>query len=192
MKHLLILDNYDSFTYNLYHLIEKFFDGKIAVIRNDKINISEIKNFDAIVFSPGPKLPKDAGLMMDIIHHYHTAIPMLGICLGMQAIAQYFNSTLSQLPMPVHGQSTDITVVRNDIVFLNCPKEFKIGRYHSWGVILDNLNSNLAALAIDKNNLVMACKHIQYNIYGIQYHPESILSEYGDVVISNWINQINK
>ncbi len=190
MQQILLLDNYDSFTYNLFHLIEKFFDGKTDVYRNDEITIPEVEKYDCIVLSPGPKLPKDAGVMMDIIHHYHTSKPIIGICLGMQGIAEYFGSTLEKLDFPEHGQSKTMKIIQYSEIFEGLPSEFNVGRYHSWGVKLHHLHETLNPLSIDENNWVMSFKHKNYEIYGLQYHPESILTEYRETVMKNLVKII--
>lgn len=190
MQKLLLVDNYDSFTYNLLHLIEKVFDGTIDVYRNDEINMNDVNAYDIIVLSPGPKLPKDAGIMMNLIHHYYSQKPIIGICLGMQGLAEYFGSKLQMLPFPEHGQSKKMHILSSSEIYENCPKVFNVGRYHSWGVPLYSLNTSLLPLSIDEHNWVMSFKHSQYPIYGLQYHPESILSEYGDVVIGNILNKL--
>lgn len=188
MQQILLLDNYDSFTYNLYHLLEKMFDGKIDVFRNDEISINEVERYNAIVISPGPKLPKDAGIMMDIIHHYHQLKPIVGVCLGMQGIAEYFGSKLEPLEKPEHGQSKKMRLINHSEIFANCPSEFNVGRYHSWGVKRDKLSKNLIPLGIDENNWVMAFQHKSYKICGLQYHPESILTEYREEMMKNIVS----
>lgn len=187
MSRLLIIDNYDSFTYNLVHLIEKIFDGTIQTVRNDEVEIAEVDGYDLLLFSPGPKLPKEAGKMMEIIDTYHTKKPMIGICLGMQGIAEYFGNILEQLPEPEHGQSKKMMVLNKAEVFEHCPNEFMTGRYHSWGIQLKNIQSPLIPLSTDAQQWVMSIKHPSLKIYGLQYHPESILSEFGETVMNNII-----
>ncbi len=192
MPQLLLIDNYDSFTYNLVHLIEKVFDGEIFVARNDEIDLNMVDAYDIIVLSPGPKLPKETGVMMDMIHHYHAHKPFVGICLGMQGIAEYFGSTLSMLHFPEHGQSKKMRIIRSSEVFSSCPIEFNVGRYHSWGVQLNELSSSLVPLSVDDNQWVMSMQHAYYKIYGLQYHPESFLTEYGEIVMKNILNAVIK
>ncbi|GIV26470.1 MAG: aminodeoxychorismate/anthranilate synthase component II [Bacteroidia bacterium] len=187
MRRLLLLDNYDSFTFNLYHYFEKYFDGKIDVIRNDEIDVESINLYDVIVLSPGPKLPKNAGKMMEVIRNYYCEKPLLGVCLGMQGIAEFFGSRLEQLGFPEHGQSKKMMVVKEDNIFKNCPLEFNVGRYHSWGVKKEYLSNELELLSIDEKNWVMSFKHKVLPIYGVQFHPESILTEYGEVIIQNFL-----
>lgn len=188
MKKILLLDNYDSFTYNLYHQIEKLTESKINVFRNDEISLEKMIDYDLIVLSPGPKLPKDAGMMMNIIEQYHKIKPFIGICLGMQGIAEFFGSKLTPLKTPEHGQSKSMKIIYQDIIFKNCPEIFNVGRYHSWGISKDNLSSSLIPLSVDENNYVMSFKHKKYPIVCLQYHPESILTEYGNTVMQNILN----
>lgn len=189
MKKILLIDNYDSFTFNLYHQLEKISDTQITVIRNDEINTHEPLNFDLIILSPGPKLPENAGNLMDIIKNYHQHKPIIGICLGMQGIAQFFGSKLENLTTPEHGQSKSMKVLNQLPLYRNCPDNFMVGRYHSWGIQLNDLNKEeLIPLSIDENNWVMSFKHQSYKIIGIQFHPESILTEYRDIILQNAIN----
>lgn len=185
MNKILLLDNYDSFTYNLYHQLESISDASIIVKRNDDIDINYAKNFDVIVLSPGPKLPVDAGLMMKIIEHYHKEKPIIGICLGMQGLAQFFGSELQNLDFPEHGQSKNMQVLQQSPLYFNCPKEFKVGRYHSWGIQKNKLSDSLIPLSIDEQNWIMSFMHRQYKIIGIQFHPESILTEFGNNIMYN-------
>lgn len=185
MKKIVLIDNYDSFTYNLFHQIEKVSDAYITVVRNDEIQLNEIKNFDVIVLSPGPKLPEDAGNMLDVIDAYYREKPIIGICLGMQGIAGFFGSPLTNLPAPVHGQSKKMKIIEPFPLYQECPEELYVGRYHSWGVQRDNMPSPLIVLSIDENNWVMSFLHKEYPVIGIQFHPESILTEYGDTIMRN-------
>ncbi|MCX7728831.1 MAG: aminodeoxychorismate/anthranilate synthase component II [Bacteroidia bacterium] len=185
MAKILLLDNYDSFTYNLYHQIEKISNADIDVIRNDEVDLMEVNKYDVFVLSPGPKLPKDAGYMMKLIDYYYMYKPIIGICLGMQGIAEYFGSELDLLNFPEHGQSKKMKVIESSPLFENCPQEFLVGRYHSWGVKKQKLSDLLLPLSIAKDNWIMSFRHIKYKIIGIQYHPESVLTEFGDEVMSN-------
>jgi len=185
---LLLLDNYDSFTYNLVHLIEKVSDIEIEVFRNDEISIDEIEKYDKILLSPGPGLPKDAGIMPELLKRYSPTKSILGVCLGLQAIGESFGANLMNLDTVFHGLATPITVNVEDIIFNNCPKTFTVGRYHSWVLDTHFFPENLQITATDENGNIMALKHKIYDVRGVQFHPESILSEYGEILIKNWLN----
>jgi len=185
---LLLLDNYDSFTYNLVHLIEKVSDIEIEVFRNDEISIDEVEKYDKILLSPGPGLPKDAGIMPELLKRYSPTKSILGVCLGLQAIGESFGANLMNLDTVFHGLATPITVNVEDIIFNNCPKTFTVGRYHSWVVDTHFFPEDLQITATDENGNIMALKHKIYDVRGVQFHPESILSEYGEILIKNWLN----
>lgn len=187
MKKLLVLDNYDSFTYNLVHLVKKVSDISFDVVRNDKISLAEVNNYDKILLSPGPGLPKDAGIMPELLRKYSSSKSILGVCLGMQAIGETFNSKLKNLDTVFHGLATPIEVIQDDIIFEGCPKQFNVGRYHSWVVDQSGLSSDLVVTATDENNNIMALKHKTLDVRGVQFHPESILSEQGETIIRNWL-----
>ncbi|MCW3076952.1 MAG: anthranilate synthase, amidotransferase component [Bacteroidetes bacterium] len=185
---LLILDNYDSFTYNLVHLVEKVSEIPFDVVRNDKISIDEINNYSKILLSPGPGLPADAGIMPDLIKVYCKTKSILGVCLGMQAIGEAFGSELKNLDSVFHGVATPVNVVGEHTVFNNCPKRFNVGRYHSWVVNSKNLSSDLLITSMDDENNIMSLRHKSYDVGGVQFHPESILSEYGEQMLKNWMH----
>jgi anthranilate synthase component 2 len=185
---LLLLDNYDSFTYNLVHLIEKVSDIEIEVFRNDEISIDEVEKYDKILLSPGPGLPTDAGIMPELLKRYSSTKSILGVCLGLQAIGESFGASLLNLDTVFHGLATPIKVNVEDIIFYNCPKTFTVGRYHSWVVDTHFFPEDLQITATDENGNIMALKHKIYDVRGVQFHPESILSEYGEVLIKNWLN----
>lgn len=185
---LLVLDNYDSFTYNLVHLIEKVSDVSFDVIRNDKISIDEVKTYDKILLSPGPGLPKDAGIMPELLKQYGTTKSIFGVCLGLQAIGENYGAALKNLDTVFHGLATPITITHDDLIFKDCPKTFTVGRYHSWVVNQQHLPNDLQITATDDNGNIMALKHHQFDVRGVQFHPESILSEYGETIIRNWLN----
>lgn len=187
MKKLLVIDNYDSFTYNLVHLIEKVSDMTFDVVRNDKISLKEVDAYDNILFSPGPGLPKDAGIMPQIIKKYSDSRSIFGVCLGMQAIGEAFNSKLKNLDTVYHGIATPIEIIDSDPIFDGCPKHFNVGRYHSWVVDPIDLSSDLVVTAIDDEKNIMALRHKDLNVRGVQFHPESILSEQGENIIRNWL-----
>ncbi len=184
---LLILDNYDSFTYNLVHLIEKVSTIPFEVHRNDKISISEIHSFDKILLSPGPGLPEDAGIMPELLKNYSATKSIFGVCLGMQAIGEHYGAKLKNLNQVYHGIATSITVTETKDVFKDCPSQFIVGRYHSWVVDSENLPSDLCVTASDKEGSIMALKHRSDKVCGVQFHPESVLSEYGELIIGNWL-----
>ncbi len=185
---LLVLDNYDSFTYNLVHLIEKVSNISFDVIRNNKISMEAINAYDKILLSPGPGLPKDAGIMSELIKHYGTSKSILGVCLGLQAIGEVYGATLKNLDTVFHGVATPISVISEDPIFKNCPNSFTVGRYHSWIVNVQSLPASLCITATDASGNIMALKHVTYDVRGVQFHPESILSEHGETMIQNWLN----
>jgi len=185
---ILVLDNYDSFTYNLVHLIEKVcIEAKVTVFKNDVITLKEIELYDKLILSPGPGLPKDAGLMPLLLKTYANTKPIFGVCLGLQAIAQNYGAELKNLSQVYHGIATEICVNKNNFLFKNCPEKFKVGRYHSWVVDKINLPKELKIVAEDAQGNIMALQHQNHNVCGVQFHPESILSEFGEVILSNWI-----
>ena len=185
---ILILDNYDSFTFNLLHLVEKLTDETIEVKRNDKISLSEVDSFNKIILSPGPGLPKDAGIMPELISTYKTNKHILGICLGMQAIGEEFGCKLKNLDTVVHGQAKNIEVDNSNYLFNNCAANFKVGRYHSWVIDEISVSNEILISGRDDDGNIMAIEHVTYKIAGVQFHPESILSEYGEQIIKNWLN----
>jgi anthranilate synthase component II len=181
-----ILDNYDSFTYNLHHYLEKVSHVSVDVFLNDKITIEALSAYDKIVLSPGPGLPKDAGIMLAFLNQHAHTHSILGVCLGLQAIGERFGHPLKNLNDVVHGIATPIQHFSNDTLFEAIPKKFKVGRYHSW-VIEHRATSELLVTAEDEHHHIMAMKHKTYPICGVQFHPESILSEYGEQLIKNWL-----
>jgi anthranilate synthase component 2 len=185
---ILVLDNYDSFTYNLVHLLEKCSNAEVDVFKNDAIQISQINEYHKILLSPGPGLPSEAGIMPELIKKYHASKPIFGVCLGMQAIGEFFGAALRNLDEVVHGQKTPIKVLQNNGLFKNCPSTFYVGRYHSWVIDEHTLPDELSITAIDETLNIMAIVHKTLPIGGVQFHPESILSEYGQQIIENWIN----
>lgn len=184
---LLVLDNYDSFTYNLVHLIEKVSDIPFDVIRNDKVSIADVNAYDKILLSPGPGLPKDAGIMPELLKQYGAIKSIFGVCLGLQAIGENYGATLKNLDTVFHGLATPINIVNDDLIFKDCPKTFTVGRYHSWVVNHQHLPSDLQITATDANGNIMALKHTTHDVRGVQFHPESILSEYGEAIIQSWL-----
>lgn len=185
---VLVIDNYDSFTYNLVHYIEKYSAGEVHIFRNDEILLSEIEKYRNIVLSPGPGLPKDAGVLCDVIKHFSVSKNILGICLGHQAIAEVFGAHLFNLPQVYHGVSHQINIIKQSQISEGIPDVFMAGRYHSWAVKKNNFPDSLEILMEDENGVAMALKHKIYNVYGLQFHPESIMTEFGEKFIENWLN----
>ncbi len=184
---LLVLDNYDSFTYNLVHLIEKVSDITFDVIRNDKISIHAVSAYDKILLSPGPGLPKDAGIMPELLNRYKSSKSILGICLGLQAIGETYGATLKNLDTVFHGIATPIKIIGEDNLFKGCPSTFSVGRYHSWVINRNELPLDLLITSLDIDGNIMSIKHQKDDVRGVQFHPESILSEYGEMIIRNWL-----
>lgn len=188
MKKILVIDNYDSFTYNLVHYIENLTGTRPAVFRNDEIKLDEIEAYDKILLSPGPGIPGEAGICLDLIRRYSSAKSILGVCLGHQAIGEAFGATLINLRDVYHGLSTQVIVLDNqDLLFKNIPVTFNAGRYHSWVISNNDLPDCLKVTCIDSNQMIMAVRHREYDVYGVQFHPESVLTEHGIDIIRNWI-----
>lgn len=186
---ILIIDNYDSFTYNLVHLVNEI-GLQCEVWRNDKFDISDVDAFDNIILSPGPGIPSEAGLLLEVIEKYSPAKSIFGVCLGQQAIAEVFGGKLYNLKQPMHGIATPVKITdRQEKLFLGLPERFKVGRYHSWVVDEKAIPDCLEITAIDEqDNSVMALRHKQYNVRGVQFHPESVLTEFGKEMMQNWLN----
>lgn len=182
---ILVIDNYDSFTFNLVHYLEEM-DCIVTVKRNDQFAMDEVAQYDKVVLSPGPGIPEEAGLLKDVIERYAQTIPMLGVCLGHQAIAEVFGGALSNLATVFHGVSSSMKVIEDDPIFDGLPKTFDVGRYHSW-VVNKPLPKGFILLAEEENGQVMAFKHDTYPIYGVQFHPESILTPNGKQILQNWL-----
>ncbi|QEM07458.1 aminodeoxychorismate/anthranilate synthase component II [Mucilaginibacter rubeus] len=187
-RSILIIDNYDSFTYNLVHLVNEL-GLECEVWRNDQFAIEDVDAFDKIILSPGPGIPSEAGLLLDVIAKYAPTKSIFGVCLGQQAIAEVFGGSLYNLNQPMHGIATPIKVTNGDEeLFAGLPDSFKVGRYHSWVVSGNDLPDSLQVTAIDEaDNSIMALKHKQYDVRGVQFHPESILTDYGKEMMQNWL-----
>jgi len=184
---IVVIDNYDSFTYNLVHLLQEL-DQEYVVWRNDKFKLEDIDAFEKILLSPGPGIPEEAGLLLDVIRTYAPHKSILGICLGQQAIAEVFGGTLFNMEKPLHGVATNITVIdESEKLFQDFPKDSKIGRYHSWAVSKDTLPTSLKVTAVDENGIIMALTHTEYDVKGMQFHPESVLTTNGKKLIENWL-----
>ncbi len=187
MTKVLVIDNYDSFTYNLVHYL-KDLNCVVTVKRNDKLTLEEVEPFDKIVLSPGPGIPDEAGLLKSIIKKYASAKSILGVCLGQQAICEVFGGKIINLDTVYHGVATKINItVDNESLFNGFDKEIEVGRYHSW-VVDKNLPSVLEATSLDKNGQVMSLRHKEYDVKGVQFHPESVLTPKGKQILKNWIN----
>lgn len=185
---VIMIDNYDSFTYNLVQYTQELLGHKIDVHRNDQVTLNEVERYDKIILSPGPGLPKDAGVIKEVIQVYAGSKPILGVCLGMQAIAEVFGATLKNLDRVYHGVESSIKLLKNDTILGN-EKELKVGRYHSWAVDEHSDLSKLEVLAkSEDDNCIMAIKHIEYECYGLQFHPESVLTPSGKTMIKNFLN----
>ena len=184
---ILVLDNYDSFVYNLVHYIKQLGYEDVDVYRNDKISLEEIAQYDKIVLSPGPGIPEEAGIMIELIKHYADSKSILGVCLGHQAIAEAFGSELENMDEVLHGVGNTITVIEDDIIYKGIPNEFEVGRYHSWQVKKDTLGDTFKLTSVDENGNVMSMRHKTLDIVGVQYHPESVLTEHGLTIVENWL-----
>ncbi|MBS7364116.1 MAG: aminodeoxychorismate/anthranilate synthase component II [Paludibacteraceae bacterium] len=183
---IVIIDNYDSFTYNLSHLV-KALGAEVTVYRNDQFKLTDLQPFDKIILSPGPGIPKEAGLLMDVIAEYKGKKPILGVCLGHQAIGESFGGTLTNLSDVFHGVQTDIDITVDDYVFAGLSKRIPVGRYHSWVVDAKGFPADLEITAVSEEGQVMALRHKTFDIKGIQFHPESVLTPDGKQMIKNWL-----
>lgn len=183
---IVVIDNYDSFTYNLVHYLEDL-GPTVTVFRNDEFELKELEVFDKIVLSPGPGIPDEAGLLKEVIKTYAKTKSILGICLGMQAIGEVFGGTLINLEKVYHGVASKITIIENDTIFNNLPNEIEVGRYHSWVISNDIFPQNLIITSLDENKQIMSIKHSVYDVRGVQFHPESILTPEGKKILENWI-----
>jgi anthranilate synthase component II len=186
MKKILVIDNYDSFTYNLVHYLEDL-DCDVTVYRNDEFEMEEIARFDKILLSPGPGIPDEAGLLKQVIQQYGPTKSIFGVCLGQQAIGEVYGGTLSNLDKVYHGVATNVTKSVNDeLLFEGLNNEFEVGRYHSW-VVDSNLPDCLEATSFDENGQLMSLRHKTYDVRGVQFHPESVLTPNGKKMLENWV-----
>lgn len=183
---IVIIDNYDSFTYNLSHLVKEL-GADVTVFRNDKFLLNEIEQYDKIILSPGPGIPSEAGLLLDVIRTYRGRKPMLGVCLGHQAIGEVFGARLTNFSTVYHGVATEGTQYGNDPIFRGMPKRIIMGRYHSWVVDSTSLPECLEVTAMSDDGYIMALRHRHYDIHGIQFHPESVLTPEGRQIVKNWL-----
>lgn len=185
---IIVIDNYDSFVYNLVHYLEEF-DCDVTVWRNDQFQLEDLEGFDKILLSPGPGIPEEAGLLKDVIQSYAGKKPIFGVCLGQQAIGEVFGGQLENLQDVYHGVATTARItVDNEPLFEGLDAEIEIGRYHSWVVSHDDFPASLEVTSLDPNGQIMSLRHREYDIRGVQFHPESVLTPSGKQMIKNWIN----
>lgn len=202
---ILVFDNYDSFTYNLVHMVEKILGEKVDVYRNDQIPLEKVAAYDKIILSPGPGIPSEAGLLLPLIKEYASSKSILGVCLGHQAIGEAFGGKLVNLSTVYHGISTPVKInnrqsaIGNEVdaplavhnsrfnLFAGLPEEFEVGRYHSWVVSDENFPEDLEVTAKDANGFIMALQHKTYDVQGVQFHPESVLTPQGEIILRNWL-----
>lgn len=189
---ILVFDNYDSFTYNLVHVLREISDATIDVIRNDKLRLEDAAVYDKMVLSPGPGIPSEAGLLLDLIRMYAPTKSILGVCLGHQALCEVFGATLINLTDVHHGLSEKVIRTVPDVLFEDLPDTFDVGRYHSWVVSPENLPDCLEVTAMDEEGQIMAVRHKTYDLRGVQFHPESVLTPYGKKIMSNWLGRVTK
>ncbi len=185
---ILVLDNYDSFTYNLVYILRELHD-QVEVYRNDKISLEAVGGYDKILLSPGPGIPSEAGIMLDLVKEYASSKSILGICLGHQGIGEVFGGTLENMSEVLHGISDKAIVTdSSERIFRGLPTEIQVGRYHSWTVIPESVPDTLTVTAIDEQGRVMGLAHKQYDVRGLQFHPESVLTEHGKEMLQNWLD----
>lgn len=189
---ILVFDNYDSFTYNLVHLVEKITHTRVDVFRNDQIAMEKIKEYDKIILSPGPGVPVEAGILLPLIKEYAATKSILGVCLGHQAIGEAFGGTLTNLSSVYHGVATPVNILKHQAhgrneLFTGLPEELEVGRYHSWIISKENFPEELEITALDKNGFIMALHHKTYDVQGVQFHPESVLTPMGEQLMRNWL-----
>ena len=184
---ILVLDNYDSFTYNLVHIIREL-GYDMDIFRNDKISLEGVQMYDKILLSPGPGIPDEAGIMKSLVKEYGPTKSILGVCLGHQGIAEVYGAELFNLPTVLHGVTSKVKVtMRSEKIFLELPERFEVTHYHSWAVVPSSISGSLDVTAINDDGLVMAIAHRRFDVRGVQFHPESIMTQYGKEIISNWL-----
>ncbi len=188
MKNILVIDNYDSFTYNLVHYLESL-DAKVKVLLNDEVTPEDPKHFDKLLLSPGPGIPQEAGKLLDVLQTYASTKSILGICLGQQAIAEVFGGSLINLNTVHHGVAATIDIVVDDeILFKGLPPQIEVGRYHSWSVDPTTLPDVLEVTSVDQDGQVMSLRHKIFDVKGVQFHPESVLTPHGKQILTNWLS----
>ena len=183
---IVIIDNYDSFTYNLSHLVKEL-GAEVTVVRNDQFELADLETYSKIILSPGPGIPSEAGLLLDVIRTYAGKKPILGVCLGHQAIGEVFGGKLENLSDVFHGVATPCHIVNDDPIFSGIERDITIGRYHSWVVSNENFPDCLKVTAVSDEGQVMALRHKTLNVRGIQFHPESVLTPDGKKMLQNWL-----
>jgi len=186
---ILVFDNYDSFTYNLVHLVEKLMKQRVEVHRNDRLPLEKVKEYDKIILSPGPGIPSEAGLLLPLIREYAASKPILGVCLGHQAIGEAFGGKLVNLSTVYHGVATPVKILKPGTLFEGLPETLEVGRYHSWVVSEENWPDELEVTARDEKNFVMGLRHKTLDVQGVQFHPESVLTPLGEKILANWLKQ---
>lgn len=190
---ILIIDNYDSFTYNLVHMVEKITNQFPTVFRNDEISLEDINYYDMIMLSPGPGIPKEAGILKDIIYRYAGKKPIFGVCLGLQAIVEVFGGSIINMDEVFHGVATEMKVTKpTALIFKDIPTQFQAARYHSWIASNENFPADLEITAEDEEGGVMAIRHRYFSISAVQFHPESILTDVGEQIVRNFIESNKK
>lgn len=184
----MVLDNYDSFTYNLVHILKEISGSTVDVYRNDEVDTGDLTGYDKMIISPGPGIPDEAGITKKLLKRFASTKSILGVCLGCQAIAEIFGGSLINLERVYHGVKTDVIITdREDKLFQDVPPVFEAGRYHSWVINDKDLPSRLRVTARDNDNLVMAVSHVDYDVKGVQFHPESVMTGYGKKILRNWL-----
>lgn len=188
MMKILVFDNYDSFTYNLVQMIEQITQSKVDVFRNNEIALEDIAQYDKIILSPGPGIPEEAGILLEVIKTYAPTKSIFGVCLGQQAIAEAFGGSLINLSEIYHGVATEATQIAEHKIFQHLPKTLEVGRYHSWAVNPEDFPEELEITSVDEKGMIMSLKHKQYDLHAVQYHPESILTPQGKQILTNFLN----
>lgn len=188
MMKILVFDNYDSFTYNLVQMIEQITQSKVDVFRNNEIALEDIAQYDKIILSPGPGIPEEAGILLEVIKTYAPTKSIFGVCLGQQAIAEAFGGSLINLSEIYHGVATEATQIAEHKIFQHLPKTLEVGRYHSWAVNPEDFPEELEITSVDEKGMIMSLKHKQYDLHAVQYHPESILTPQGKQILANFLN----
>lgn len=189
---ILVIDNYDSFTYNLVHMLRKISNCELTVLRNDKFETDELNDYDKILISPGPGVPDEAGLVKKVIAKYAKEKSLLGICLGHQAIAEVFGAKLMNMKNVLHGVSSKASILSKDSLFNGLPEQFNIGHYHSWVVDKKTIGNELDITSENESGLIMSIRHKHFDVKGLQFHPESVLTHFGQEIIANWVHTPQK